>query len=128
MDAAASLDAAPARAAGFGRLRPILVLGAPLIGFCLIQNIVSIATVAMLGGLGDAAIAGVGAGSVVYTAVCALLWGVDTGVQAVIARTTGAGHRERIAGVLASAYLGAIPLAVAVAGATWAFGPRLVGL
>lgn len=127
MDAALH-DARPPSPAAFARLRPIFGLGAPLIGFFLIQNVVSLATVAMLGRLGNAAIAGVGAGTAVYTAVCALLWGVDTGVQAIVARATGAGRGERIAGVLAAAYAGAVPLAAAVAAAIWAFGPRLIAL
>jgi putative MATE family efflux protein len=110
------------------RLRPILALGAPLIAFCLIPNAVSLATVAMLGRLGNTAIAGVGAGSVLYTAVCALLWGVDTGVQAIVSRATGAGHAGRIGEILAAAYVGTIPLAAVMAALIWTFGGRLVGL
>ncbi|MGH7022989.1 MAG: MATE family efflux transporter [Caulobacteraceae bacterium] len=127
MDAALR-DCRPSTFAAPGRLRPILALGSPLIGFYLIQNVVSIATVAFLGRLGDTAIAGVGAGGAIYTAICALLWGVDTGVQAVVSRTTGAGRAGRIAETLAAAYAGAIPLALAVGAATWVLGPRLVGL
>jgi putative MATE family efflux protein len=111
-----------------GPLRPIFALGAPLIGFYLIQTAINVATVGMLGRLGDAAIAGVGAGSAIFTAICALLWGVDTGVQAVVSRTTGAGRAERIAEVLAGAYTGAIPLAAVVAAGAWALGPKLVAL
>ncbi len=118
-------SAAPAAARG---LRPILRLGAPLVGWFLIYNLISIASVAMLGRLGNAAIAGVGAASAIYAAISALLFGVDTGVQAIVARTTGAGHAGRIAGVVAAAQAGAIPLAVVVGAATWAFGPSLVAL
>lgn len=113
---------------GASRLRPILALGAPLVGFFLIQNAVNVAAVGILGRLGNAAIAGVGVGGAVYTAICALLWGVDTGVQAIVARATGAGRADRIAQVLAAAHAGAIPLAAALGGVTWLFGPRLIGL
>jgi putative MATE family efflux protein len=127
MDAALP-DARPATSAMLRRVSPILALGAPLVGFYLIQTAVSVATIGILGRVGNAALAGVGAGSAVYMAICALLWGVDTGVQAVVARTTGAGRAGRIADVLAAAYAGAIPLAAAVGVAAWAFGPRLIAL
>ncbi len=110
------------------RVGPIFALGAPLVGFFMIYTAVNIATVGMLGRLGDAAIAGVGVGAAVYGAICALLYGVDTGVQAIVSRATGAGRAERIAAVLAAAHAGAIPLALVVGTATWALGPGLVAL
>ena len=125
---AVAIDTSSVRAGPFGRVRPIFALGAPLVGFFMIYTVVDIAVVGMLGQLGNAAIAGVGAGSAVYGAICALLYGVDTGVQAVVSRTTGAGFAQRIAGVLAAAHSGGIPLALAVSAATVAFGPRLVAL
>jgi multidrug resistance protein, MATE family len=121
-------DALPASDSVLRRVRPILRLGLPLTGFYLIQTAVSLASVAMLGRLGNAAIAGVGAGAAIYTAICALLWGVDTGVQAIVARTVGAGRADRIASILAAAYAGALPLALTTSAATWALGPRLVAL
>jgi putative MATE family efflux protein len=110
------------------RLWPLLALSGPLIGFFLIGNAVGIAATAMFGRLGDAAIAGVGAANAIYTAICALLWGVDTGVQAVVSRAVGAGRRDRIAEILASAHAGALPLALVVSVGMWALGPRLVTL
>ena len=110
------------------RIKPLFALGTPLVGFFLIQTVTSLATVAMLGRLGDAAIAGVGVASAVYTAICALLWGVDTGVQAIVSRAVGAGRADRIAGVLSAAHAGAIPLAAVIGAATWLFGPKLIAL
>ncbi|MGH6993266.1 MAG: MATE family efflux transporter, partial [Caulobacteraceae bacterium] len=118
----------PSSAPSMRRLRPILALGAPLVGCFLIYTAVSIATVGILGRLGNTAIAGVGAGSAIYGAICALLYGIDTGVQAAVSRVTGAGRAERIAVILAAAHAGAIPFAAAVAAATWAAGPGLVAL
>jgi Na+-driven multidrug efflux pump len=114
--------------AALRRMRPILALGAPLVGFLLVQSVVNIATVGMLGRLGTAAVAGVGAANAVFVSICALLWGVDTGVQAVVARATGAGRQARIADVLAAAHAGALPLAGVVAAGAWALGPRLMAL
>ncbi len=127
MDAALP-DERAAPLAGFARLRPIFTLGAPLVGWFLIYNVMSIVAVGVLGHLGNAAIAGVGVAGAIYAAISALLNGVDTGVQAIVARTTGAGRAGRIADVLAAAHAGAIPLALVVAAATWAFGPALVAL
>jgi MATE family multidrug resistance protein len=127
MDAALSADR-PSPWIALRRTRPILVLGAPLLGFYLVPSAVSIAAVAAFGRVGAAAVAGVGVGSAIYTAVCALLWGVDTGVQAIVARVTGAERADRIAGVLAAAYAGVVPLAIGVGAAVWTFGPRLVAL
>ncbi len=100
----------------------------PLIGFYLIQSAVGIATVGMLGRLGDTAIAGVGAAGAVYVAICALLWGVDTGVQALVSRETGAGRAERIAEILSAAYAVAVPVAVGFGLAAWFLGPRIIAL
>ncbi|HEV2363906.1 MAG TPA: MATE family efflux transporter [Caulobacteraceae bacterium] len=127
MDAASQI-ALPAPLGAARVVRPIFALGAPLVGFYLIQNVVSIATVAMLGRLGNAAIAGAGVSGALYTATCALLWGIDTGVQAAVARTTGAGRKDRVADILAAAHAGAIPLAAILGAALWAIGPRLVAI
>jgi Na+-driven multidrug efflux pump len=127
MDAALP-DTRPAPFAALRRLGPIFRLGLPLVGFYLIPTAVGVVTVGILGRLGNAAIAGVGVGSAIYTAICALLWGVDTGVQAIVARTTGAGRADRIADVLSAAYACALPLALAVGAAAWLFGPALIAL
>jgi MATE family multidrug resistance protein len=124
----ASPDIRPAPSGAIGHVRPIFALGLPLVGFYLIPSVVGIATVAMLGRLGNAAIAGVGVSGAVYTAICASLWGVDTGVQAMVARVTGAGRSGRIADILSAAYACALPLALVVGSATWGFGPRLISL
>ena len=124
---AKTLSEAAPRSTAAG-LRPIFALGAPLVGFFLIYNVMSIAAVGALGRLGDAALAGVAAASAIYGAMSALLNGVDTGVQAIVARTTGAGRAGRIADILAAAHAGALPLAIGDGAATWAFGPALVAL
>ena len=118
----------PAPTTALRSVGPIAALGIPLIGFYLIQSAVGIATVAMLGRLGDTAIAGVGAAGAVYVAICALLWGVDTGVQALVSRETGAGRADRIAEILSAAYAVAVPVAVGFGLAAWFLGPRIIAL
>jgi Na+-driven multidrug efflux pump len=118
----------PSDATLLKRAGPILKLGAPLIGWSLIPTVVNIATVAMLGRLGNAAIAGVAVAGLVYGGISALLYGADTGVQAIVSRATGAGRPERIPDVLLSAYAGTVPLAAAIGAATWLAGPALVSL
>ena len=82
-------------------LKAMFRLGTPLIAFFLVQNAVNLASLAMLGRLGNAALAGVGAASAVYGVVLALLFGFDTGVQAIVSRITGAGRENRLGEVLA---------------------------
>jgi Na+-driven multidrug efflux pump len=110
------------------RVGPIFRLGAPLVGWSLIPTVVNIATVAMLGRLGNTAIAGVAVAGLIYSGISALLFGADTGVQAIVSRATGAGRPERIPDVLVSAYAGSVPLAAAFAALTWMLGPSLVSL
>jgi MATE family multidrug resistance protein len=48
------------------RWRAILKLSAPLVAFFLVQNLVGLAAIAMVGRLGDTALAGVGLGNVLF--------------------------------------------------------------
>lgn len=121
---------APPTAAGLPRLaeqaRTIARLGAPLIAFNLVFNAVDLAVLAMLGRLGNTALAGVGAAGAVYGVVLALLFGVDAGVQAIASRTTGAGRQNRLGEVLADAMAVAVPLAALLAALLWFVGPAAV--
>ncbi|MGH6971373.1 MAG: MATE family efflux transporter, partial [Caulobacteraceae bacterium] len=60
--------------------------------FFLVQNFASLACLAIVGRLGDAALAGLGIGGVLCGAATALLYGFDTAVQALVSRATGAGR------------------------------------
>ena len=107
-------------------LKPILQLGAPLIAFFFIQNLVNLATLAMLGRLGNAALAGVGAAGAIYGVVLALLFGFDTGVQAIVSRTTGAGREGRLGEVLADAIAASAAVGALIAVAFWTLGPGVL--
>jgi MATE family multidrug resistance protein len=106
--------------------RTIARLGAPLIAFNFIFNAVDLVVLAMLGRLGNTALAGVGAASAVYGVVLALLFGIDAGVQAITSRTTCAGRQNRLGEVLADAMAVGVPLAALLAALLWFAGPMAV--
>ncbi len=110
-----------------GGAGPIARLGAPLIAFFLAQNLANLFCLAFLGHLGTATLAGVGAASAIYGVVLALLFGFDTGVQALVSRATGAGEKVRLGGILAEALSVALPLGIGLSFALWSIGPKLLG-
>lgn len=93
------------------RRQRILALSLPIIGGMLSQNLLNIVDTAMVGFLGDAALAAVGLGGFVVFACQALILGISTGVQSVAARRKGEGRSDRSVLVLNSALL--LVLAVA---------------
>jgi len=107
-------------------LAPILRLATPLTAFFAIQSATSLASLAMLGRLGDRALAGVGAAGAIYGVVLALLFGVDAAVQATVARRVGAGRGDRLGQVLTDALALATPLGLALAALAWFAAPALV--
>lgn len=109
------------------RYAPILRLGAPLIAFFLLQTLANLACLGALGRLGDATLAGVGAANVLYGLVMALLFGFDTGVQALISRATGAGSPSKPGEALASALAASIPLGALIAVGFWGLAPTVLG-
>jgi putative MATE family efflux protein len=85
------------------RLRRILALGLPIIGGMVSQNILNLVDTAMVGTLGDAALAAVGIGGFTLFMCQALILGISTGVQATAARRKGEGEEARAATVLNTA-------------------------
>ncbi len=69
------------------------------------QNLLNIVDTAMVGFLGDAALAAVGLGGFVVFMCQSLILGISTGVQASAARRKGEGRSERAAAVLNTALL-----------------------
>ena len=69
------------------------------------QNLLNIVDTAMVGFLGDAALAAVGLGGFIVFMCQALILGIATGVQSSAARRKGEGRPERAAGVLNTALL-----------------------
>ena len=116
----------PQRALGAGGFAPIMRLGAPLIAFFLVQSVVNLFCLAFIGRLGTATLAGVGGASAIYGVVLALLFGFDTGVQALVSRATGAGEQARLGGILGEALAVAVPLGLGLSAALWFVGPGLL--
>ncbi len=99
------------------RLRRILGLALPIIGGMVSQNVLNLVDTAMVGTLGDAALAAVGLGGFALFMCMALILGISTGVQATAARRKGEGRHDETAVVLNGALvmvLMAAPLLSAV--------------
>jgi putative MATE family efflux protein len=74
------------------RLQRILLLALPIIGGMVSQNVLNLVDTAMVGSLGDAALAAVGVGGFANFMFLALILGVSTGVQVTSARRKGEGR------------------------------------
>lgn len=79
------------------RLKRIFGLALPIMGGMMSQNILNLIDTAMVGSLGNAALAAVGIGGFAAFMFQALILGVSTGVQATAARRKGAGKLDQAA-------------------------------
>jgi putative MATE family efflux protein len=79
------------------RRRRILALALPIIAAMVSQALLNVVDTAMVGGLGDAALAAVGLGSFVLFTCQAMILGLSVGVQAVSARRKGEGRWQETA-------------------------------
>lgn len=100
------------------RLRRILALALPIMGAMVSQSLLNLVDTAMVGTLGDAAVAAVGLGGFVNSLCLALILGVSAGVQTMSARRKGEGREEESALPLNAALLIVVvvtpPLSVAL--------------
>lgn len=87
------------------RRNRIFGLALPIIGGMVSQNLLNIVDTAMVGYLGDAALAAVGLGGFVVFMCQALILGISTGVQSTASRKKGEGRLDRAAGLLNAALL-----------------------
>jgi putative MATE family efflux protein len=127
---AASMDAAVSRVAGWvaapSGLAAIGRLAAPLTAFFAVQSATNLACTAILGRLGDATLAGVGAASTIYGVLIALMFGADAAVQATVSRRAGAGRTDLFSQILIDALAITLPLGAAVMLGLWFAAPALV--
>ncbi len=79
------------------RLQRIMGLALPIIGGMVSQNVLNLVDTAMVGMLGNAALAAVGIGGFATFMCMALVLGVSTGVQAMASRRKGAEQHDRTA-------------------------------
>ncbi|MFP6685882.1 MAG: MATE family efflux transporter, partial [Polyangiaceae bacterium] len=98
------------------RYKTILVLALPIMGGMVSQNVMNLVDTAMVGTLGDAALAAVGMSSFANFMAQAFLMGLSSGVQAMAARRLGEAATDRMAvplngGLLVALVIG-IPLSI----------------
>lgn len=79
------------------RRKRILTLALPIIGGMVSQNVLNLVDTAMVGSLGDAALAGVGLGAFLNFLLTSPLLGLGAGVQAMAARRVGEGREDEVA-------------------------------
>ncbi|RMG14913.1 MAG: MATE family efflux transporter [Deltaproteobacteria bacterium] len=110
------------------RLRRILGLALPLVGGMVSQNVLNLVDTAMVGTLGDAALAAVGTGSFANFFASAFVTGLSTGVQAMAARRQGEGRTEITAEALDGGLVLAVLIAVPLSATLFLLAPRLFPL
>ncbi|MCB9758743.1 MAG: MATE family efflux transporter [Alphaproteobacteria bacterium] len=79
------------------RKRRILTLALPIVGGMVSQNVLNLVDAAMVGVLGDAALAATGLGSFAFFMSMAFITGLSSGVQAMSARRLGEGREDQTA-------------------------------
>ncbi len=90
------------------RTKRILMLGLPIIGGMTSQNVLNLVDTAMVGRLGDVALAASGLGGFVTFMSQAIILGLGVGVQAFTSRRIGAGQKQDAAEPLKVALLIAV--------------------
>ncbi|WP_428033275.1 MATE family efflux transporter [Amphritea sp.] len=98
------------------RIKTILTLGLPIIGGMLSQSVLNLVDAAMVGRLGETALAGVGIGGYLNFLAVSLILGLSSGVQALVARRRGQSLYNEMATPLSwgiiLAFMIAIPLSI----------------
>ena len=111
------------------RRRRILALALPIIGGMVSQNLLNLVDTAMVGALGDSALAATGIGGFAFFMAIATMMGLSAAVQAMAARRIGEGRADEAAAPLNGALLLAlgfgVPLTAALVWATPWFFPLL---
>jgi multidrug resistance protein, MATE family len=79
------------------RISTILALALPIVGGMVSQNVLNLVDTAMVGSLGDIALAGTGMGGFANFMAVSLLIGFSAGVQAMVSRRIGAGDTKNLA-------------------------------
>jgi putative MATE family efflux protein len=110
------------------RFKHILSLGLPIIGGMLSQSLLNLIDAAMVGHLGEKALAGVGIGSYANFMAIALVMGLGAGVQALVARRRGEGRLEELAAPLNSGLSIAFCLALPLTLLGWWQADAIIGL
>lgn len=107
------------------RHRRILVLALPIIGGMLSQNVLNLVDTAMVGSLGDAALAAVNLGGFANWLTMAFITGLATGVQAMAARRLGEQRHGELAFALNGGLIQAVLLGLPLSALAWWAAPAL---
>ncbi|HZZ67927.1 MAG TPA: MATE family efflux transporter [Phenylobacterium sp.] len=113
------------------RTRKIASLATPIALSMGAQVAMALISVIMVGRLGDAALASVGVGAAVFTMLLGALYGLETAVQAMVARRTGGdgvGLRAAMGEILGDAAPFAIAGALVMAGGVCLAAPSIIAL
>jgi putative MATE family efflux protein len=106
----------------------IIRLALPIIGGMLSQSLLNLVDAALVGLLGDQALAAVGLGSYVNFFIVALVLGFSASSQALVARCYGQQRWQHCALPLNGGLLMALLLAVPLTFICWLLAPRLLGV
>lgn len=110
------------------RLGIVLGLSLPSVLILLMHSLMNLIGIALVSHLGDAAMAGIGIAGALFSMLMAVLFGIDTGVQALTAQRTGAGQLHRAGAVLNDAVAIAVVAGLLLAVAGYLAGPALFAL
>lgn len=105
--------------------RKILLLALPILGGMASQNVLNLVDTAMVGYLGDAALAATGMGGFANFIAASVLMGMATGVQAIAARRVGEGRNEEVAVPLNGGLLLSLLIGVPAALLLWHAAPSI---
>jgi multidrug resistance protein, MATE family len=110
------------------RLRTIVGLSLPIALILLLHNLMTLTGIALVGPLGDAAVAGIGIAGALVSMLVALLFGIDTGVQAMVARRFGGGEIRDAGAVLVDGLAIATGAGIVLMAVGYGAGPALLPL
>src|SRR5262245_31881240 len=112
----------------WARVLTIVSLSLPIVLILLAQTLMGLINIAMVSHLGDTAVAGIGIGSALFSVLLAVLFGIDTGVQALVAQRIGAGFVRESGHALTDALPIATAAGLLLAVTGHVAGPGLLGL
>ncbi|RRJ84877.1 MATE family efflux transporter [Aestuariirhabdus litorea] len=110
------------------RIRRVSSLALPIMGGMLSQSLLNLVDAAMVGSLGEVALAGVGVGAYINFLAVSMIMGLSSGVQAIVARRVGQGRSDLCAQPLNVGLLCALLIALPISLLFYAFSPWLVAL
>src|SRR5262245_35834174 len=110
------------------RLRLIVGLSLPIVLILLAQTLMGLVAIALVSHLGDAAVAGIGIASALLSMLMAVLFGIDTGVQALVAQRIGAAQVPQAGAALTDGLTIAAAGGLLLTALGYAAGPGLFSL